>query len=259
MKNFALVTGASKGIGKAIAVELAMRGCNLLLTSRSKNLLDELAEKLRSDFKVDVHAFACDLSDTSAPGRLLEFCIANNLPVNILVNNAGYGLWGKFDDLTMELQLNMLRLNNENLVHITHLFIPLLKKNKPSFILNVSSTSAYQAVPTMAVYAAGKIFVLNFSRALRHELKPDGISVCCLVPGTTSTEFMDRAGQQPLKKRAEKVAMTPEAVAAIAMKGLFNRKAEIIPGFINWISAKVVPHLPKSLVEGIAASVYRVK
>lgn len=259
MKNFALVTGASKGIGKAIAFELAKRGCDLLLTSRSKNLLDELAEKLRNDFGVAVHVFVSDLSDESAPKRLVEFCVANNFPVNVLVNNAGYGLWGKFSELTMELQLNMLRLNNENLVHITYLFIPLLKKNNPSYILNVSSTSAYQPLPTMAVYAASKIFVLNFSRALRHELKSEKISVSCLVPGTTSTEFMDRAGQQLLKKRAEKVAMTPEAVAAIAVKGMFSRKAEIIPGFINWISAKLIPHLPKKLVENIAASVYRVK
>jgi short-subunit dehydrogenase len=259
MKNFALVTGASKGIGKAIAVELAKRGCNLLLTSRSKDLLEALAEELSRTFNVKVHTFACDLSEDSAPKRLLEFCVSENLPVNILVNNAGYGLWGKFPELTMELQLNMLRLNNENLVHITHLFIPLLRKNNPSYILNVSSTSAYQAVPTMAVYAASKIFVLNFSRALRHELKPENISVCCLVPGTTSTEFMDRAGQQPLKKRAEKVAMTPEEVARAAVNGMFNRRAEIIPGFVNWISAKLVPHLPKKMVENIAASLYRVK
>jgi short-subunit dehydrogenase len=259
MQNFALITGASKGIGKAIAVELAERGCNLLLTSRSRDLLEALAEKLRNEFKVQIQTFVCDLSEESAPKRLLEYCTANNLPVNILVNNAGYGLWGKFPELTMILQLNMLRLNNENLVHITHLFIPLLKKNTPAYILNVSSTSAYQAVPTMAVYAASKIFVLNFSRALRHELKPDNISVCCLVPGTTSTEFMDRAGQQPLKKRAEKVAMTPEDVACAAVKGMFSRKAEIIPGFVNWISAKIIPHLPKKMVENIAASLYRVK
>lgn len=259
MKNFALVTGASKGIGKAIATELAKRGCSLLLASRSKNLLEELAEKLRKDFGVEVHTFVSDLSDTSAPKRLLEFCKQNNFGINILVNNAGYGLWGKFDELTLEMQINMLRLNNENLVHITHVFIPLLRKNKPSHILNVSSTSAYQAVPTMTAYAASKIFVLIFSRGLRHELRPDGINVSCLVPGTTSTEFMDRAGQQPLKKRAEKVAMTPEAVAAIAVKGMFGGKAEIIPGFVNWISAKLVPHLPKKLVENIAASLYKVK
>jgi uncharacterized protein len=259
MKNFALVTGASKGIGKAIAFELAKRGCNLLLTSRSKDLLEAMAEKLKKDFSIDVHVFVSDLSDASAPKRLLDFCTVNNLSINILVNNAGYGLWGSFSELTMELQLNMLRLNNENLVHITHLFIPFLKANSPSHILNVSSTSAYQAVPTMAVYAASKIFVLNFSRALRHELKAENINVSCLVPGTTSTEFMDRAGQQPLKERAEKVAMTPETVAAIAVKGMFSRKAEIIPGFINWVSAKIVPHLPKKLVENIAASLYRVK
>jgi short-subunit dehydrogenase len=257
MKNFAVVTGASKGIGRAIADELARRGCNLLLTARSENLLNVLASELTYKYKNEVHVFPADLSESATPQKLYNYCIEKNLPVNILVNNAGYGLWGKFNALNLDDQLNMLRLNNEIIVRNTYLFLDLLKKNKPSYILNVASTAAYQAVPTMAVYAASKIFVLNFSRALRYELKGSDVSVSCLSPGTTSTEFMDRAGQQALKKKAEKVAMKPESVARIAVRGMFNRKAEIIPGFINWFSVKVIPFMPKGLVENIAASIYK--
>jgi short-subunit dehydrogenase len=258
MQNFAVVTGASKGIGKAIAHELAKRGCNLLLTARSENLLNVLASELTYKYKNEVHVFPADLSDSATPQKLYNYCIEKNLPVNILVNNAGYGLWGKFNALNLDDQLNMLRLNNEIIIRNSYLFLDLLKKNKPSYILNVASTTAYQAIPAMAVYAASKIFVLNFSRALRYELKGSDVSVSCLSPGTTSTEFMDRAGQQALKKKAEKVAMQPESVARIAVRGMFNRKAEIIPGFINWFSVKVIPFMPKKLVESIAASLYRV-
>jgi short-subunit dehydrogenase len=258
MKNFAVVTGASKGIGQAIAHQLAKRGCNLLLTSRSENLLNVLASELTYKYKNEVHIFPADLTDTASPQKLYNFCIEKNFPVNILVNNAGYGLWGKFNALSLDDQLNMLRLNSEIIVRNSYLFLDLLKKQPHSYILNVASTAAYQAVSTMAVYGASKIFVLNFSRALRHELKGTGVSVSCLSPGTTSTEFMERAGQQALKKRADKVAMHPESVARIAVKGMFKRKAEIIPGFINWISVKAIPFMPKKLVEKIAASLYKV-
>jgi short-subunit dehydrogenase len=258
MKNFAVVTGASKGIGRAIAQELSKQGCNLLLTARNENLLNVLASELTLKYKNEVHIFPADLSDSANPQRLYNFCIEKKFPVNILINNAGYGLWGPFDKLSLDEQLNMLRLNNEIIVRNTYLFLDLLKKQPQSYVLNVASTAAYQAVSTMAVYGASKIFVLNFSRALRHELKGSGISVTCLSPGTTSTDFMDRAGQQALKKRADKVAMTPESVAKIAVRGMFNRKAEIIPGFINWISVKVIPFMPKKLIEKIAASIYKI-
>ena len=258
MRNFALVTGASKGIGRAIAHELARRGCNLLLTARSENLLNVLASELTYKYKNEVHIFPADLSDSATPQHLYNFCIEKKLPVNILINNAGYGLWGKFSALNLDDQLNMLRLNNEVIVRNTYLFLDMLKKHEPSYILNVASTAAYQAVPTMAVYAASKIFVLNYSRALRHELKGSRVSISCLCPGTTLTEFMDHAGQQALRKRADKVAMKPDAVARIAMRGMFFRKAEIIPGFINWFSVKIIPFMPKKLVENIAASLYKI-
>src|SRR5215213_7090370 len=135
MKNFAVVTGASKGIGKAIAHELAKGGCNLLLTSRSENLLNVLASEITYKYKNEVHVFPADLSDSATPQRLYAFCIEKNLAVNILVNNAGYGMWGKFNALNLDDQLNMLRLNNEVIVRNSYLFLSLLKKHKPAYIL----------------------------------------------------------------------------------------------------------------------------
>jgi short-subunit dehydrogenase len=150
----------------------------------------------------------------------------------------------------------MISLNVNTLAGLSHRMIPYLRKKTPSYILNVASTAAYQAVPTMTTYAATKAFVVLFSRGLRWELKGSGISVSCLSPGATSTGFIDRAGMEVLKERAEKFSMTPEAVARIAIRELFNGKAEIIPGFVNWISVKFTYFLPKYIVEKIAAGLY---
>jgi short-subunit dehydrogenase len=166
MKDFAVVTGASKGIGKAIAHELAKRGCNLLLTSRSENLLNVLSSELTAKYKIQVHILAADLSDSTAPQRLYNFCMEKNLPVNILINNAGYGLWGGFNELNLDDQLNMLRLNNEIIVRNTYVFLDLLKKQKQSYILNVASTAAYQAVATMAVYGSQQNFCSQFQQGV---------------------------------------------------------------------------------------------
>jgi short-subunit dehydrogenase len=140
--------------------------------------------------------------------------------------------------------------------------LPILHKTavetgKKSYLLNVSSTTAYQAVPTMSIYAATKAFVLSFTRGLRYELQDSQVSVSCLSPGATDTDFSTRAKMnEGLKATANKVNMTPEAVAKIAINGLFNQNAEIIPGFINAFSAKMTAFTPKSLVEKIAGGIY---
>jgi short-subunit dehydrogenase len=123
--------------------------------------------------------------------------------------------------------------------------------------MNVSSTAAYQAVPTLSTYAATKAFVLLFTRGLRHELKGSSVSVSCLSPGATSTGFIDRANLGMLKEKAEKFSMEADEVARIAVKGMFAGKAEIIPGLLNWVSVKAVKHLPKGLTEQIAANLYK--
>lgn len=258
MKNYALVTGASKGIGRHISLELAAQGFSILLVSRDEKSLAELTQYLRSGFNVDADFLALDLAEPAAPEKVLAWCMAKGYRLQVLVNNAGYGLWGDFAALGLEEQLNMINLNICALVSLTHLLMPQLWQNEQAYILNVGSTAAYQAVPTLAVYAATKAFVLSFSRAIRIELKNTPVSVTCLCPGATNTGFVERAGMDALKEVAEKFGMTPEAVAKKGVKAMLSKKAEVVPGLMNNIMAKAVSFVPKALTERIAAGLYKV-
>ncbi len=254
--SYALITGASKGIGKAIAFELAQKGYDLVLVARSEKLLGDVASEILSKHKVKVCFLSNDLSQSDAPEKVFNWCVKEKLDISILVNNAGYGLWGFFETMKLSDQLNMMQLNMQTLVSITHYFIPLLKKNKATYILNVSSTSAFQAIPTLSVYAASKAFVLMFTRGLQYELKNSTVKVSCLIPGSTDTGFMDRANMEDLKEFAKKFNMTPEEVAKTAVDGMFKGTLEIIPGMTNKISAVGTKFLPKKTTEKIAAGIY---
>ena len=249
MDSYAIVTGASKGIGREISVLLAKKRYKLILIARSTTELEELAAELPGEALY----FTIDLSEAGAAKKVAEFC--KNLPVSILVNNAGYGLWGNFEENDISQQLNMLQLNINAVIELTYYLLPQLKK-QPSYILNVSSTAAYQAVPTLALYAASKAFVLSFSRALRIELK-DLVSVSCFCPGPTDTGFAKRAGMDSLAELAEKFNMRPDEVAKIGVEGMFNQKAEIIPGLLNKLSATGSRYINKSLIERITAGLYK--
>lgn len=256
--KYALVTGASKGIGKSIAEELASKGNNLLLIARSEQLLKETAEHIRNTYKVQAEYLAIDLASLHAVEIIYNWYNSKGYQLNILVNNAGYGVWGKFHALHNVAQYDMLQVNMLTLVQLTHLFIPELKKNSVSYILNISSSAAYQAVPTLSLYAASKAFVLSFSRGLHTELKNEGIRVSCVCPGPTSTGFIERAGMsEAIQKKADLFSMTPESVARIAVKGMYKGKAEIIPGLVNKITAFATYVLPKALMEGIANNLYK--
>ena len=252
----AVVTGASGGIGQAIAEELARKRVNLLVIARSEDKLQALAERLSKSYGVVVHTLPLDLSLAESPQNVVDHCHQIEFTPDVLVNNAGYGIWGNFHQLTLEEQMTMMHLNMDALVALTYKMIPLLSRHKKSHLMNVSSTTAFQAIPTFACYAASKAFVLSFSRAIRHELKPTGIRVTCLVPGATDTGFVDRAGLGHIAEKAKKVSMTPESVAKIGVAGMISGKAEIIPGFINLISAGATNFLPKNMIEKIAAKIY---
>jgi short-subunit dehydrogenase len=256
MKEYALVTGASKGIGKSIAQLLAQRGYNMLLVARSEQDLQQLSASIRSSDGVGALYLAIDLSDDGAAKKVADWCEGLSVPITILVNNAGYGLWGKFEDLGLAEQLNMLKLNMNTLVELTYYLLPLLKKQQQSYILNVASTAAYQAVPSLGLYSASKSFVLSFTRALRYELKSKAVGVSCLCPGPTDTGFTKRAGMDALADLADKFNMSPKLVAEIGLKGMFNKKAEIIPGLLNKFTSFAAKHAPKSLVEHISAKLY---
>jgi uncharacterized protein len=254
---YALVTGASKGIGKAIAEELAKRKHDLLLIARSGELLQQVAEGIIVKFKVKVSFLSIDLSEIASANNVFEWCTQNNYQVNIVVNNAGYGLSGRFEDYSIADNSNMMQLNMLTLVQLCQLFLPSLKQQSKAYILNIASSAAYQAVPGLSLYAATKVFVLNFSRGLKQELHNSSVSVTCVCPGSTDTDFSVRAkvsirGLQA----AEKVNMTAESVAKIAVNGMFKGKAEIITGIVNKIGAFGAWILPKVILERIAMKIY---
>ncbi len=255
---FALITGASKGIGKNIALELAKRKIDVLLVARSEGLLKDLSAALQGQFDIKAYYFAVDLSRQDAPQQIFNWCTDNNYNVNILVNNAGYGLSGLFEKYTAKDHVDMLQVNVLALVQLTSLFLPLFKKQPlKAYILNIASSAAYQAVPYLGVYSASKSFVLSFSRALHYELKKTNVSVTCVCPGATDTDFPNRANIGVKgKKAAAKLNMTPENVAAIAVQKMFNHKTEVITGFVNKLGAALAWLAPKSITEKTAASIY---
>lgn len=257
MMPFALITGGNKGIGKCIATELAKRKYPVLLVARDQYSLAEHASTLSNTYGVAAHYLALDLGKIDATQVLMDWITSNNYNVGILVNNAGYGLSGLFTKYSANNHISMMRVNMEVPVALTAALIPMLTKNAPAYILNVASTAAYQAVPGLTAYAASKSFILSFSRGLGHELKNNGISVTAVSPGSTDTNFANRADVGPKAlKTAEKVNMTPEAVAKIAVTALFDKKPEVIAGIINKLGAFFVWLLPKKLAESIAAGLY---
>ncbi|HQQ99014.1 MAG TPA: SDR family oxidoreductase [Cyclobacteriaceae bacterium] len=254
---YALITGASGGIGWSIAKELASRKHNLLLIARSGGTLTEHVAELRSKYGIQADYLTLDLSAPGAAMQVKQWLDAKGYAIDILINNAGYGSWGTVATLDREQLNNMMQLNMITLADLCKVLLPYLQEQQRSYIMNVGSTAAYQAVPTLASYAATKAFVLLFSRGLRLELLGSGTTVSCLSPGATSTGFIDRANMGVLKERSEKFSMPADAVARIGVNGMFAGKAEIIPGFVNWISVKLVGLLPKALPEKIAAGLYK--
>ncbi len=254
---YALVTGASRGIGRAIALLLAQRGYDVLLVARSADQLMALAQEIGAKYQRQARTLALDLAAPGAAETVAAWATQQTGELAVLVNNAGYGLWGRFEQLGLAEQQNMLQLNMALPVALTHALLPALHRAPKSYILNVSSTAAYQAVPSLSLYAASKAFLLSFSRGLRYELKASRISVTCLCPGATTTGFTDRAGMgAELQEVANKVSMTAEAVAEAAVAGMLAGEAEIVPGVLNKVSAGIVSFVPKGLVERIAAGIY---
>lgn len=255
--EYALITGASKGIGKAIAEELARKGFNVLLVARSGDLLIQTAGELAVRYKITADWLALDLSLADAPQQVYDWCRHKGYTVQALVNNAGYGLSGPFEKYNTVQHLNMMHLNMDTLVGMTHLFLPDLRRQSRAYILNIASSAAYQAVPRLSLYAATKAFVLSFSRGLHQELRESSVSVTVISPGATDTDFPNRAqlGEKGMKA-AEKFNMSPQAVASIAVKAMLAGKAEVIAGMVNKVGAFMAWLLPKGVVEKTAMKIY---
>jgi uncharacterized protein len=257
VKNLSLITGASKGIGKAIAFELAKTGSDLILVARSKDLIENLAKELKSKFEIKVYSIEIDLTKETAMNDVVEFCKTNNLNPNILINNAGFGLKGSFESLSYEKQIGMINLNISSLVSLTYKTIPTLKLHPKSYILNVGSVASFYPIPYFSIYAATKAFVLSFSNALNIELKSSNIYVSTLCPGPTQSSFWEASGVK-IKSFAPKIfQMTSERVAKVAIKGMFKGKRMIVPGIFNKIQVFVRSLVPTNLILFIFGKIWK--
>lgn len=193
MNDYVLITGASSGIGKALAYEFAAHGDNILLIARNKNALENIAADITEKYKIKVRHFPIDLTGDNSAEKVKNFCSENALDVKILINNAGMGAQGNFTDISLERQEQIINLNISAVTKMCHAFLPDMKKKKSGKIVNISSTTAFMPLANEAVYAASKAFILSFSQALYEELKPFGVTVCTLCPGVTNTDFFKSA------------------------------------------------------------------
>jgi hypothetical protein len=249
VKKVALITGASAGLGVEFARQLSSRGQALVLAARRKERLETLASELGNARAVEV-----DLSNADAAGRLMKDVGAAGEEVELLVNNAGFGLIGRFAELDLKRQREMIDLNVGALTELCRAVAPGMIKRKAGGIINVASTAAFQPGPKMAVYFATKAYVLSFTEALHEELMPHGIKVSCLCPGPTRTEFGEVAGFRG-NGLFERVAMESPDVVRAGLKGLDRNHAVVVPGLPNKITAASSRFAPRPWVRKIAGAI----
>jgi len=246
VESVALITGASAGLGVDFARQLSAQGKQLVLVARRRDRLDALAAELGNARAVEM-----DLSEAGAADRLIADLAAHGEQVDLLVNNAGFGLTGRFAELDGPRQRQMIDLNCGALIELAHAVLPAMIERKQGRILNVASTAAFQPGPGMAVYFATKAFVLSFSEALHEEVKRHGVTVSALCPGPTATEFGQVAGFGP-SNLLDKVAADSASVVRAGLAGLDNGKAVIIPGLMNKSTAQAHRFFPRSWVRKAA-------
>jgi uncharacterized protein len=249
----ALVTGASSGIGAAIARELAERGHGLVLVARRKDRLDELAQELSGEFGVRAEAVGCDLGKAASRQRLPARVASLGLEISALVNNAGFATNGPFHEADAARELEQVRVLVEAVVALTSAFLPEMVRRGRGAILNVASTAGMQPLPYSAGYSAAKAYMLNFSEALHQEVRGLGVTVTALAPGPVSTEFWDtagwQAGGQAFENAVPKPAwVTAEQTAKAGIKGLQDGQRVVVPGLpirTAMLAARYVPHALK--------------
>jgi hypothetical protein len=242
----ALVTGASAGLGEEFARQLSAQGWRLVLVARRQERLDELAAELGN-----ARAIQLDLSEPGAAKRLMVDLGEHGESVDLLVNNAGFGLAGKFAELDANRQREMIDLNCGALTELAHVVLPGMIERRSGGILNVASTAAFQPGPGMAVYFATKAFVLSFSEALHDEVKRHGVKVSCLCPGPTRTEFRSVSGFDP-KGPTGKISADAASVVRAGLKGLEANRAVVVPGLSNKIISQLNRFFPRAFMRRAA-------
>jgi uncharacterized protein len=252
-RETALITGASSGIGLDLA-RLIAADFDLILSARNQARLEQLAKELQEQHGNRVHVIPGDLARREAPEEIFAEIKRRGLQVHVLVNNAGFGGYGPFAGTGLQAELDMIQVNITALTHLTKLALPGMLERKRGRIMNVASIAGFQPGPLMAVYYATKAYVISFSEAIANELKDSGITVTCLCPGATETEFAKRADME--KSRLFKMGkMRSEEVARAGYQAMLRGKTLAIPGVRNWLIAESVRFSPRKLVTAIARSV----
>jgi short-subunit dehydrogenase len=254
--GFALITGASRGLGMAFARALAERHRNLVLVARSAEPLHAFANELRRSTPVSVVAIQADLS-IPGTGQLLTEQLSNeDIPIDLLVNNAGFGLRGDFRGLPILRQLEMLRLNNQAIVELTYSLLPGMLERRQKGIINISSTAGFQPIPFASVYSATKAFVTAFSLALEQELRSAGVTVVTVCPGRLRKNGNDKSEQRARGKWGG-IYRSPDEVVEDALRVLANGGGLTVPGALNQFSVFVQRFIPRRLVPRLVAQLSR--
>jgi hypothetical protein len=249
----ALVTGASGGLGAAFARQLARRGYSLVLTSRRADKLQALADQIKGEQQVEVVLLPADLASRGAPESLFAQTEGRGLPVQVLINNAGFANHGVFPNLAWERIGQELDLNIRALTELCWRFLRPMRERRQGYVLNVASFIGYTPAPSYATYAAGKTYVRNFSEAIAHELAGSGVKVCSLCPGGIDTGFWEVADHRP-RPIVRKTIKTAEQVAAIGLGALFGGRRNLVVGLVPKLNTFLLRFTPRRLMTPIAAS-----
>jgi len=248
-RGTALITGASSGIGLDFSRVFAQVGYDLVLTARNEANLDRVAAEIRERHpNRTVRVVPSDLATPGAVEDLFAAVRREEVTVDVLVNNAGFARRGAFADSDLAVDLAMLRVNVDALTALTRLFVTEMVARRAGKILNVASTAAFLPGPYMATYYATKAYVLSFSEAIAEELRGSGVTVTCLCPGATRTQFAERAGVSDLPFFSSSLSMSSERVAWFGYRAMMNGETVAIPGGVNRLSARVFPVIPRRLL-----------
>ncbi len=252
--KWALITGASAGIGVAFASQLASEGTHLVLTARRRDRLEELAAKLQLAHGIRTEVVAADLARPEGPQEIYDFTKHKKIEIDLLINNAGFGQYGELTKVETQRLLDMVQVNCLAVVHLTRLYLAEMVARRRGDVLILASTASFQAVPYISTYAATKAFDLLFAEGLAEEMKPYGIRVCALCPGSTESEFHVIAGQEKFSSKKQETA---EKVARTGLEALADGKSYVISGMRNFMGAQSQRLVPRRTVTKIAAKMFR--
>lgn len=252
----ALITGASSGIGRALCAEFAKAGYDLVLAARGVAKMTALATQLQQQYKISALVIGADLERDGGAEALHAALTQRGIQLHALVNNAGYGSFGKFSQSALATELAMMQLNMRSVVILSKLFLPDLMATRGK-ILNIASTAAFQPGPYMAVYYASKAFVLSFSEAIASELAGTGVTVTALCPGPTASGFQDKADMQASALVKGKKLPSAESVAQAGFKAMQRGQRVFVPGVMNWLMAQSVRFTPRRLVTWMVKAMSR--